>query len=157
MTLFCKNPLNAVICFPSKGITEVSLGSQAGCVCVSAEMAAAEMQLLRQALDKLQSETHVLDDELARSREQAIFSEFERAELSHDLELVVAQLRSCEASKAELEATIAKVLFPPPPLPAFSMPPTLCCRVCGRAFSSSRMSFESRSTPRAAAASLHCA
>ncbi|KAL3163383.1 hypothetical protein ABBQ32_009768 [Trebouxia sp. C0010 RCD-2024] len=74
------------------------------------EMAAAEMQLLRQALDKLQSETQVLDDELARSREQAIFSELERAELSNDLEVVTAQLRSCEASKAELEGTIAKLL-----------------------------------------------
>lgn len=72
-------------------------------------MAAAEMQLLRQALDKLQSKTQVLDDELARAREQAIFSELERAELSNDLEVVSAQLQSCEASKAELEGTIAKV------------------------------------------------
>ena len=72
-------------------------------------MAAAEMQLLRQALDKLQSETQVLDDELARAREQAIFSELERAELSHDLEMVTAQLQSSEASKAELEGTISKV------------------------------------------------
>lgn len=85
-------------------------------MCVCAEMAAAEMQLLRQALDKLQSETQVLDDELARSREQAIFSELERAELSNDLEVVTAQLRSCEASKAELEGTIAKVT------PATSLP-----------------------------------
>ena len=74
-------------------------------------MAAAEMQLLRQALDKLQSETQALDDELAQAREQAIFSELERAELSSDLELVTAQLRSCEASKAELETTINKVSF----------------------------------------------
>ena len=73
-------------------------------------MAAAEMQLLRQALDKLQSETQVLDDELARAREQAIFSELERAELSNDLELVTAQLQACEASKAELESTISKVM-----------------------------------------------
>lgn len=73
------------------------------------EMAAAEMQLLRQALDKLQSETQVLDDELARAREQAIFSEFERAELSSDLEAVTAQLQACEASKAQLESTISKV------------------------------------------------
>ena len=72
-------------------------------------MAAAEMQLLRQALDKLQSETQVLDDELARAREQAIFSELERAELSHDLEMVTAQLQACETSKAELEGTISKV------------------------------------------------
>lgn len=74
-----------------------------------AEMAAAEMQLLRQALDKLQSETQVLDDELARAREQAIFSELERAELSSDLEVVTAQLQACEASKAELESIISKV------------------------------------------------
>lgn len=73
-------------------------------------MAAAEMQLLRQALDKLQSETQVLDDELARAREQAIFSELERAELSSDLELVTAQLQACEANKAELESTISKVI-----------------------------------------------
>lgn len=73
-------------------------------------MAAAEMQLLRQALDKLQSETQVLDDELARAREQAIFSELERAELSSDLETVTAQLQACEASKAELESTISKVI-----------------------------------------------
>lgn len=75
-----------------------------------AEMAAAEMQLLCQALDKLQSETQVLDDELARAREQAIFSQLERAELSSDLETVTAQLQACEASKAELESTIGKVI-----------------------------------------------
>lgn len=74
-----------------------------------AELAAAEMQLLRQALDKLQSETQVLDDELARAREQAIFSELERAELSHELETVSAQLQASQASKAELEETISKV------------------------------------------------
>lgn len=74
-----------------------------------AELAAAEMQLLRQALDKLQSETRILDDELARAREQAIFSEFERAELSHELETVSAQLQASQASKAELEDTISKV------------------------------------------------
>ena len=67
------------------------------------------MQLLRQALDKLQSETRVLDDELARAREQAIFSEFERAELSHELETVSAQLQASQASQAELEDTISKV------------------------------------------------
>lgn len=67
------------------------------------------MQLLRQALDKLQSETHFLDDELGRAREQAIFSEFERAELSHELETVSAQLQTSQASKAELEDTISKV------------------------------------------------
>ena len=76
----------------------------------NAEMAAAEMQLLHQALDKLQSETQVLDDELARAREQAIFSELERAELSSDLESVNAQLQACQASKAELESTISKVV-----------------------------------------------
>ena len=75
-----------------------------------AEMAAAEMQLLRQALDKLQSETQVLDDELAQAREQAIFGELERAELSSDLEVLTAQLQACEASKAELESTISKVI-----------------------------------------------
>ncbi|DBA85365.1 TPA: hypothetical protein ACH3X2_006045 [Trebouxia sp. C0005] len=74
------------------------------------ELAAAEMQLLRQALDKLQSETRILDDELARAREQAIFSEFERAELSHELETVSAQLQASQASKAELEDTISKLL-----------------------------------------------
>lgn len=74
-----------------------------------AELAAAEMQLLRQALDKLQSETQVLDDELARAREQAIFSELESAELSHELETVSAQLQASQASKAELEETISKV------------------------------------------------
>ena len=74
-------------------------------------MAAAEMQLLRQALDKLQSETQVLDDELARAREQAIFSELERAELSSDLESMSAQLQACQASKAELESTISKVML----------------------------------------------
>lgn len=74
------------------------------------ELAAAEMQLLRQALDKLQSETHFLDDELGRAREQAIFSEFERAELSHELETVSAQLQASQASKAELEDTISKLL-----------------------------------------------
>ncbi len=78
-------------------------------LCVYAELAAAEMQLLRQALDKLQSETRVLDDELARAREQAIFSEFEHAELSHELEIVSAQLQASQASKAELEDTISKV------------------------------------------------
>ena len=80
-------------------------------VYVNAEMAAAEMQLLRQALDKLQSETQVLDDELARAREQAIFSELERAELSSDLESMSAQLQACQASKAELESTISKVML----------------------------------------------
>lgn len=69
-------------------------------------MAAAEMQLLRQALDKLQSETQVLDDELAR--EQAIFSELKNAELSSDLELVTAQLKACQANKAELEGDVAQ-------------------------------------------------
>ena len=88
---------------------DTQLQSEAGCV--HAEMAAAEMQLLRQALDKLQSETQVLDDELARAREQAIFSELEHAELSNDLELVTAQLQACEASKAELESTISKVML----------------------------------------------
>jgi len=78
-------------------------------LCIYAELAAAEMQLLRQALDKLQSETRILDDELARAREQAIFSEFERAELSHELETVSAQLQASQASKAELEDTISKV------------------------------------------------
>ena len=97
-------------------------------MCVHAEMAAAEMQLLRQALDKLQSETQILDDELARSREQAIFSEFERAELSNELEVVTAQLRSCEASKAELEGTIAKVT--PPDLPShIHTTASLCSRL----------------------------
>ena len=67
------------------------------------------MQLLRQALDKLQSETRILDDELACAREQAIFSEFERAELNHELETVSAQLQASQASKAELEDTISKV------------------------------------------------
>ena len=67
------------------------------------------MQLLRQALDKLQSETQVLDDELARAREQAIFGELERAELSHELDTVTAQLQASQASKAELEDTINKV------------------------------------------------
>ncbi|DBA94998.1 TPA: hypothetical protein ACH3X1_002520 [Trebouxia sp. C0004] len=74
------------------------------------ELAAAEMQLLRQALDKLQSETRILDDELARAREQAIFGEFERAELSHELETVSAQLQASQASQAELEDTISKLL-----------------------------------------------
>ena len=69
------------------------------------------MQLLRQALDKLQSETRVLDDELAHAREQAIFGDLERAELSHELEQVTAQLQASEASKAELEGTISKVLL----------------------------------------------
>lgn len=69
-------------------------------------MAAAEMQLLRQALNKLQSETQVLDDELAR--EQAIFSELKNAELSSDLELVTAQLKACQANKAELEGDVAQ-------------------------------------------------
>ncbi len=68
------------------------------------------MQLLRQALDKLQAETQVLDDELARAREQAIFSELERAELSHELETVSAQLLASQTSKAELEETISKVI-----------------------------------------------
>lgn len=66
------------------------------------------MQLLRQALDKLQSETRVLDDELARAREQAIFNELKRAELSSDLELVTAQLQACQASKAEMEHDVAR-------------------------------------------------
>ena len=74
--------------------------------CVNADIAAAEMQLLRQALDKLQSETWVLDDELARA-ELAIFGELKRAELSSDLELV-SQLQACEASKAELEGDAAR-------------------------------------------------
>lgn len=98
--------------------------------CVCAEMAAAEMQLLRQALDKLQSETQVLDDELARSREQAIFSELERAELSNELELVGAQLRSCEASKAELEGTIAKVTPATSPLSPPGSPFAHCPLPC---------------------------
>ena len=71
-------------------------------------MAAAEMQLLRQALNKLQSETQVLDDELARAREQAIFSELKNAELSSNLELVTAQLKACQANKAELEGDVAQ-------------------------------------------------
>ena len=75
---------------------------------VNADIAAAEMQLLRQALDKLQSETRVLDDELARAREQATFSELKGAELTSDLELVTAQLQACEASKAELESDVAR-------------------------------------------------
>lgn len=74
-----------------------------------ADIAAAEIQLLRQALDKLQSETQNIDDELAKAREQAIFSELERAELRHELETVTAQLQACEATKAELESTISKV------------------------------------------------
>lgn len=76
-----------------------------------AEIAAAEIQLLRQALDKLQSETQAIDDELAKSREQAIFSELERAELRLELETVTAQLKACEASKAQLESTISKVIL----------------------------------------------
>ena len=72
-------------------------------------MAAAEMQLLRQALDKLQAETQVLDDELAQAREQAIFSQLERAEMSEELEAVTARLQASESSKAELEGTISKV------------------------------------------------
>ena len=72
-------------------------------------MAAAEIQLLRQALDKLQSETQTIDDELAKAREKAIFSELECAELRHELETVTAQLKSCEASKSQLESTISKV------------------------------------------------
>ena len=75
----------------------------------AAEMAAAEMQLLRQALDKLQAETHVLDDELAQAREQSILGELERAELSHELEAMSAKLQASESSRAELEGTISKV------------------------------------------------
>ena len=79
---------------------------QTACV---AEMAAAEMQLLHQALDKLQAETRVLDDELAQAREQVIIGELERAELSDELEAMTAKLQASESSKAELEGTISKV------------------------------------------------
>ena len=75
----------------------------------AAEMAAAEMQLLRQALDKLQAETRVLDDELAQAREQSILGELERAELSHELEAMSAKLQASETGRAELEGTISKV------------------------------------------------
>ena len=78
-------------------------------VCLHVDIAAAEIQLLRQALDKLQSETQVIDDELAKARKQAIASELERAGLKHQLETVTAQLRACEASKQQLESTISKV------------------------------------------------
>lgn len=66
------------------------------------------MQLLRQALDKLQSETQVVDDELARAREQAIFNELERAELSNNLELKRAQLQACKANIAELKCDVVR-------------------------------------------------
>ena len=77
------------------------------------DIAAAEIQLLRQALDKLQSETQMIDDELAKAREQAVFSELERAELKHDLEAVTSQLKACEVSKQQLESTISKVRMQP--------------------------------------------
>ena len=93
-----------------------------------AEIAAAEIQLLRQALDKLQSETQAIDDELATAHEQAIFSELERAELRLELETVTAQLKACEASKAQLESTISKVIpacanngYMPRTLPCFGL------------------------------------
>lgn len=74
-----------------------------------ADMAAAEIQLLRHALDRLQAETQNIDDELAKAREQAIFGELERADLRLQLDTVTAQLSACEAAKAELEQTLSQV------------------------------------------------